>query len=291
MAKKTKSKGKAGARMLPVLHADAAGVDIGAEEIYVAVPAERALEPVRSFGTFTRDLHELADWLQECRVRTVAMESTGVYWIPLYQILETRGFQVFLVNAQHVKNVPGRKSDVSDCQCIQYLHSVGLLKASFRPPDEICVIRSLWRHRESLIHMAAEHIMHMQKALSQMNLHLHHVLSEITGLSGLAILDAILAGERDPVRLASLCNGRVKSPRDKVAKSLEGDYRPEHLFALRQSLIGYRFYQKLIAEVDVELQLRMRELPRAEGAPARCSRSRMTAARTGRFASWPRRWA
>ena len=128
------------------------------------------MNPVRSFETFTRDLNELADWSQECRVRTIAMESTGVYWIPLYQILEGRGFQVFLVNAQHVKNVPGRKSDVSDCQWIQYLHSVGLLKASFRPPDEICVIRSLWRHRESLIHMAAEHIMHMQKALSQMNL-------------------------------------------------------------------------------------------------------------------------
>ena len=267
MARKSKSKGKGSGRMMAVLHADAAGVDIGAEEIFVAVPAERTPEPVRSFGSFTRDLHELADWLQECRVRTVAMESTGVYWIPLYQILETRGFQVFLVNAQHVKNVPGRKSDVSDCQWIQYLHSVGLLKASFRPPDEICVIRSLWRHRESLVQMAAEHIMHMQKALSQMNLQLHHVLSDITGLSGLAILDAILRGERDPVKLASLCNGRVKSPREKVAKSLEGDYRPEHLFALRQSLVGFRFYQKLMAEVDVELELKMRELPRAEGAP------------------------
>ena len=267
MARKSKSKGKGSGRMMAVLHADAAGVDIGAEEIFVAVPAERTPEPVRSFGSFTRDLHELADWLQECRVRTVAMESTGVYWIPLYQILETRGFQVFLVNAQHVKNVPGRKSDVSDCQWIQYLHSVGLLKASFRPPDEICVIRSLWRHRESLVQMAAEHIMHMQKALSQMNLQLHHVLSDITGLSGLAILDAILRGERDPVKLASLCNGRVKSPREKVAKSLEGDYRPEHLFALRQSLVGFRCYQKLMAEVDVELELKMRELPRAEGAP------------------------
>jgi len=267
VARKSKSKGKGSGRMMAVLHADAAGVDIGAEEIFVAVPAERTPEPVRSFGSFTRDLHELADWLQECRVRTVAMESTGVYWIPLYQILETRGFQVFLVNAQHVKNVPGRKSDVSDCQWIQYLHSVGLLKASFRPPDEICVIRSLWRHRESLVQMAAEHIMHMQKALSQMNLQLHHVLSDITGLSGLAILDAILRGERDPVKLASLCNGRVKSPREKVAKSLEGDYRPEHLFALRQSLVGFRFYQKLMAEVDVELELKMRELPRAEGAP------------------------
>ncbi len=145
------------------------------------MPADRAADSVRSFGTFTRDLHELADWLQKCGVRTVAMESTGVFWIPLYQILETRGFEVFLVNAQHVKNVPGRKSDVSDCQWIQYLHSVGLLKASFRPPDEICVIRSLWRHRESLVQMAAEHIMHMQKALSEMNLQLHHVLSQITG--------------------------------------------------------------------------------------------------------------
>src|SRR3954470_4038300 len=247
--KKRKDKGAGGVRMLPVLHPDAAGIDIGAEEVFVAVSPDRAAEPVRSFETFTRDLHEMADWLQSCGVRSVAMESTGVFWIPVFQILETRGFEVFLVNAQHVRNVPGRKSDVSDCQWIQYLHSVGLLKASFRPPDQICVLRSLWRHRESLVQMAAEHTMHMQKALSQMNLQLHHVLSEITGLSGLAILDAILAGERDPVKLASLCNGRVKSPREKVAKSLEGDYRPEHLFALRQSLIGYRSYQKLIAEV------------------------------------------
>ena len=238
MAKRSTKKGKGSSRMLPVMHADAAGIDIGAEEIFVAVPADRAADSVRSFGTFTRDLHELADWLQDCGVRTVAMESTGVYWIPLYQILETRGFQVFLVNAQHVKNVPGRKSDVSDCQWIQYLHSVGLLKASFRPLDEICVIRSLWRHRESLVQMAAEHTMHMQKALSEMNLQLHHVLSEITGMSGLKILDAILAGERNPMKLASLCNWRVRSSRETVAKSLEGDYRPEHLFALRQSLVG-----------------------------------------------------
>jgi Protein of unknown function (DUF2950)/Transposase len=171
MVRKTKSKGKSNSRVVPTMHPDAAGVDIGAEEIFVAIPTDRDAEPVRSFGTFTRDLFELADWLQRCSVQTVAMESTGVYWIPLYQILETRGFQVFLVNAQHVKNVPGRKSDVSDCQWIQYLHSVGLLKASFRPPDEICVIRSLWRHRESLVQMAAEHTQHMQKALSQMNLH------------------------------------------------------------------------------------------------------------------------
>ena len=211
MTRKSKSKTKGSGRMLPVLHPDAAGVDIGAEEIYVAVAPDRDAEPVRSFeGTFTRDLHQLAEWLRQCRIRTVAMESTGVYWIPLYQILEARGFQVFLVNARHIKNVPGRKSDVSDCQWIQYLHSVGLLKASFRPPDEICIIRSLWRHRESIVQMAAEHIMHMQKALSQMNLQLHHVLSEITGVSGLAILDAILAGERNPTKLARLCNWRCK---------------------------------------------------------------------------------
>jgi transposase len=263
MARKTVKKSTAGSRMLPLLQPDAAGVDIGAEEIFVAVPADRTTESVRSFATFTRDLHQLADWLQACAVTTVAMESTGVYWIPLYQILERRGLQVFLVNAQHVKNVPGRKSDVSDCQWIQYLHSVGLLKASFRPPDEICVVRSLWRHRESLVQMAAEHIMHMQKALSEMNLQLHHVLSDITGISGLNILDSILAGERDPMKLASLCNWRIRSPREVVAKSLEGDYREEHLFALRQSLVGYRFDQSLIAEVDVELETKTRELPQA----------------------------
>jgi transposase len=246
---------------------DAAGIDIGAEELFVAVPQGRDQDSVRSFGTFTADLIALADWLQQCNVRSVAMESTGVYWIPIYQILETRGFEVFLVNAHHVKNVPGRKSDVSDCQWIQYLHSVGLLNASFRPPDEICVLRSLWRHRESLVQMASEHIQHMQKALSQMNLQLHHVLSDITGVSGIAILDAILAGERDPSKLASRCNRRVRSPRETVAKSLEGDYRPEHLFALRQSLAAYRFYRNLMAEADLELEQRMRELPRAENAP------------------------
>ena len=152
--KKTKGNSKSGAQMLPVLHPDTAGIDVGAEEVFVAVPPDRATEPVRSFETFTRDLYELANWLQSCRIRSVAMESPGIYWIPLFQILETRGIEVFLVNGQHVKNVPGRKSDVSDCQWLQYLHSVGLLKASFRPPDQICVVRSLWRHRESLVQIA-----------------------------------------------------------------------------------------------------------------------------------------
>ncbi len=187
----------------------------------------------KKFSTFTRDLLELAEWLKGCRIHAVAMESTSVYWIPLYQILETHGFEVFLVNAQYVKNVPGRKTDVSDCQWIQYLHSVGLLRGSFRPPDVICAIRSLWRHRDSVIQMAAQHVMHMQKSLDQMNLQLHHVLSEITGLSGQRILDAILAGERDPIKVAELCHGRVKSSQDTIAKALEGHYRSEHLFTLK----------------------------------------------------------
>src|SRR5580692_4039983 len=173
-----------------VVEPDAAGIDIGAEEIYVAVPPDRDEESTRRFSSFTGDLHALADWLGRCGVRSVAMESTGIYWIPLFQILEERGFTVYLVNAHYLKCVPGRKSDVSDCQWIQYLHSVGLLRTSFRPPDHICAVRALWRHRASLLQMAAEHTTHMQKALSQMNLQIHHVLSDITGTSGLAILDA-----------------------------------------------------------------------------------------------------
>lgn len=246
-----------------VLEPNAAGVDIGAEEIFVAVPPDRDPEPVRKFSSFTCDLHALIDWLERCHIRTVAMESTGVYWIPLFQLLEGRGFEVYLVNAHYLKRVPGRKSDVTDCQWIQYLHSVGLLRGSFRPPEEICAIRTLWRHRGSLLQMASEHILHMQKSLSQMNVQVHHVLSDITGTSGQAILDAILSGERDPVVLAGLCHVRVKSPREKVARALEGDYRPEHLFTLKQSLDGYRYYQKAIAELDREIARLMQALPSA----------------------------
>jgi transposase len=253
MAKKRRKESKANPAILPVMRPDAAGVDIGATEIFVAVPADRVAENVRSFPTFTQDLYALADWLQECRVKTVAMESTGVYWIPLFQILETRGFEVCLVNARHVKNVPGRRTDVSDCQWLQFLHSVGLLRASFRPDQEVCAVRSLLRHRENLVQMAATHIHHMQKALDQMNLQLHHVISDITGQTGLAIVDAILAGERDPLVLAKLRNQRIKASEEVIAKSLVGDYRPEHLFTLRQSLAAYRSYQKLIDDCDREI--------------------------------------
>jgi len=247
-------KGKGHQAMLPVMRPDAAGIDIGATEIFVAVPAERAVENIRCFPTFTQDLYALADWLAECGVKTVAMESTGVYWIPLFQILEERGLEVCLVNARHVKNVPGRRTDVSDCQWLQFLHSVGLLRASYRPEQEICAVRSLLRHRESLVQMAATHVHHMQKALDQMNLQLHHVISDITGQTGLAIVDAILGGERDPQVLAGLRHERIKASEEVIAKSLVGDYRAEHLFTLRQSLAAYRGYQTLIEECEREVR-------------------------------------
>jgi transposase len=245
---------------LPLLNPDAAGIDIGATEIYVAVPADRDAEPVRMFATFTQDLNELADWLQQCRVRTVAMESTGVYWIPLMQILEIRGLEVYLVNAKHVKNVPGRRTDVSDCQWLQYLHSVGLLRASFRPAQDICAVRSLLRHRASLVDMAICHVQHMQKALDQMNLQLHHVISDITGTTGLAILDAILDGNRDVQALAALRDPRIKASHETIAKSLVGDYRQEHLFTLQQSVGLYREYQRRIAACEEEMQRLMKGL-------------------------------
>ena len=237
-----------------VLNPDTAGIDIGATEIYVAVPPDRDDPSVRRFHAFTEDLHAIANWLRDCQVRCVAMESTGVYWIPLFQILEARGFEVCLVNARHVKNVPGRKSDVQDCQWLQYLHSVGLLRGSFRPPDQICVLRSLLRHRDSLIQMASSHVQRIQKALNQMNLQLHHVISDITGVTGLAILDAILAGERDPHALARFRNPHIKASKEVIAKALVGDYRREHLFTLRQSLAAYRHYQTLIADTDTEVE-------------------------------------
>ena len=205
---------------MPVMRADAAGIDIGATELYAAVPGDRDPEPVQCFPSFTQDLNRLADWLEKCGIKTVAMESTSVYWIPVFQILEARGMEVCLVNARHVKNVPGRKSDVSDCQWLQFLHSVGLLRASFRPEQAVCSVRSLLRHRESLVQLAGVHVHHMQKALDQMNLQLHHVISDITGVTGLAIVDSILAGERDPKVLAKLRNHRIKASEDTIAKSL-----------------------------------------------------------------------
>jgi hypothetical protein len=276
MAKTKKRKHRKLERSLPVMRPNAGGIDIGATEIFVAVPADRDNESVRSFPTFTQDLHAVADWLQQCRVDTVAMESTGVYWIPLFQILEARGIEVHLVNAQHVHHVPGRKSDVLDCQWLQYLHSVGLLRASFRPEQAVCEIRSLMRHRENLVQMACVHVQHMHKSLDQMNLQIHHVISDITGVTGLAIVDAIIAGNTDPKELATLRDYRIKASIETVTKSLVGDYRPEHIFTLKQSLTAYRHYQQLIADCDQEVQRRVQTFHAKDDgptAPADCSNS------------------
>jgi transposase len=244
----------------PTVRPDAAGIDLGATMHFVAVPSDRDPQPVRSFSTFTEDLHALADWLVACKITTVAMEATGVYWVPLFQILEARGLEVCLVNAGHVKNVPGRKTDVQDCQWLQYLHSVGLLHASFRPPAAVCAVRSLVRHREGLVRTGCEHLQRVQKSLDQMNLHLHHVISDITGETGLAILDAILKGERDGAVLARWRNYRCKASEATIAKALRGDWREEHLFTLRQSLAAWRYHQALVTECEAQMQRQLATL-------------------------------
>jgi len=250
-----------------VVHPEAAGVDVGATAVYAAVSPDRDAQPIRRFPTFTRDLHALAKWLTACGVRTVAMESTGVYWIPVLQILESRGFEVVLVNAHHVKNVPGRKSDVADCEWLRYLHSVGLLRGSFRPVDRVCAVRALLRHRDGLIKTSSRSVLHMQKAFDQMNVHLHHALSDLTGQSGLRITDAILNGERDPSQLAQLADRRVKASRDTLEAALEGDWRPEHLFTLGQARKSYAHYQQLIAECDREIEAYIRQFESATADP------------------------
>ena len=231
--KHKKASGKGARRSRPLLervNPNAAGIDCGSEMHYVAVPADRDPEPVRCFKTFTGDLHQLADWVVSCGVKTVAMEATGVYWIPVYEILEARGLEVLLVNARHVKNVPGRKSDVSDCEWLQELHSVGLLRGSFRPVAEIAALRSYVRHRETLIESAATTINRMQKALVQMNVQLHVVISDITGATGQRILRDIVNGQTDPQHLAKHRDGRCQASEADIAAALTGNYRPEHLF-------------------------------------------------------------
>jgi transposase len=232
------------------MNLNAAGIDIGSERHLVAVPEGRDTVSVREFGTFTADLQALAAWLKQCGVTTVAMESTGVYWIPLFEVLERQGFEVKLVDARHVKNVSGRKSDVLDCQWIQQLHTYGLLAGAFRPPDEVCVLRSYLRQREMLTQASSMHIQHMQKALQQMNLLLHNVVSDITGVTGMKIMKAILAGERDPRVLADNRDERCHNTAVTIAKSLVGNYREEHLFALRQAVDLYETYQAKIADCN-----------------------------------------
>lgn len=229
--------------------------------MFVAAPPDRDPEPVRVFDTFTEDLHRLADWLVECGVTTVALESTGVYWIPLYDILEARGLKPCLVNARHMKNVPGRRTDWHECQWLQFLHSVGLLRGAYRPESEICAVRTLMRHRAELVQMASQHVQHMHKALTQMNLQIQHVISDITGLTGLAIVDSILDGQRDPVELAKLRDPHIQANEATIRKSLVGNWRPEHLFTLKQSRQLYRTYQQQIVDCDQQIEDLLGQFP------------------------------
>lgn len=245
---------------LEQINLNAAGIDIGAEELYVAVPVDRDEESVRVFGTFTVDLYTLADWLKVCRVETVAMESTGVFWVPLYDVLEERGFQVYLVNARHLKNVSGRKTDVLDCQWIQQLHTYGLLRPSFRPSEEIRAIRSLVRHREMLVQYRSAHIQHMQKALVQMNVRLTSVLSDISGVTGMQIIRAMVAGERDPKVLAAFRNHLCAKSETEIEKALQGTYQREHIFTLKQAVELYDFYDLKIQACDQELEVLYQQL-------------------------------
>jgi len=254
---------------LTITHPNAAGIDIGSASHFVAVPPDRDDQPVREFPSFTADLNVLADWLEACGVDTVAMESAGVYWIPLFELLESRGFVVLLVNARHVKNVSGRKSDVLDCQWLQQLMTYGLLSGAFRPAEQICVLRCLYRQREMLLKSQARHVQHMQKALTQMNIQLTNVLADIVGVTGQKILRAIVAGERDGAALAALKDVRVHASADDIAKSLQGHWRAEHLFALKQALALFDFIGTQLSECDGEIQAQLQSLRTHDGDPAK----------------------
>jgi transposase len=264
LMKRKKSKSKID-RTMPMVHPNAAAIDVGATVHTAAVRPGRGPEPVRSFGTFTTDLHRLVNWFAECGVETVVMESTSVYWIPIFELLDARGFSVFLVNARDAKHVPGRKTDVSDAQWLQRLHSYGLLRASFRPKGQIVELRACVRQRERLLEYAASHIQHMQKALTEMNLQLHHVVADITGATGLRIIRAIIAGEQDSKVLARLRDYRCHASAETIEKALTGSYRAEHLFALEQALALYDAYREKVLACDVRIEAVLKELSIGRG--------------------------
>lgn len=248
------------AGQLPVANPDLAAIDVGSRDHYVALPPDRG-QPVRRFGCFTPELERLADYLREHRIETVMMESTGVYWVPLFELLEQRGFKVQLVDARHLKNVSGRKSDVQDCEWLQRLGSFGLLRPAFRPKPEIVPLRAYWRQRDGLIKEGARHIQLIQKALEQMNVQLHKAVDDITGLTGLRILRAIVSGVRDPQELARLRHPYCKLGEADFVAALTGTYRGEHIFALKQALEAYDFFQAQILQCDQTIQTFMATLP------------------------------
>jgi transposase len=258
--KKKSQEGQNSSNSLPVLFPNTAGIDIGSKSHFVAVSSDRDSHPVREFSTFTADLHKMIDWLKNCKIKTIIMESTGVYWIPAFELLESNGFDVKLVNARHVKNVSAHKTDVLDCQWLQQLGTFGLVKGAFRPANAILPLRAYLRQRDMLIKSAAAHILHMQKALTQMNLHLHNVISDITGVTGMAIIRQIVAGVTDPKILATFREERCRNPIEIIEASLVGNYREEHLFSLKQALELYDYYTKKIAECDQQIEKEAKNL-------------------------------
>ena len=246
---------------LEIVNRNVAGIDVGNESHFVAVPPGRDPQPVQEFGSWTAELERMAAWLKACGIETVVMQSTGVYWIALYDLLEARGFKLCLANARHTKNLPGRKSDVQESQWLLKLHTYGLLRNSFRPPDEIRALRSLWRLRDRHVKEAARAVQHMQKSMVTMNVQLSNAISDISGVTGQAIIRAILAGERNPETLAKLRDWRIKATPEEVARSLEGNWREDMLFELKQAVATYDFIQKQISECDQRLQALMAELP------------------------------
>ena len=253
---------------LDIVHRDAAGIDIGSREHYVAVGPDRASQPVQVFGCFTTDLHRLAEWLKECRIKTVVMQSTGVYWIPVYDVLEQQGFDVWLVNARETRNLPGRKSDVQESQWLLKLHTYGLLRKSFRPTPEIRALRTCWRERAEYVQQAGSCIQRMQKALTEMNLQLATVLSDLSGVTGMNIVRSIVAGERDGMRLAEFRESGVKASKETIAKSLQGTWLPEQLAILGRQLTDWEHAQEQMAACDLDLKTLMREMPDAKVEPA-----------------------
>jgi transposase len=267
MAKKVRSGGgrnpdkpKVDWKALDIVHPDAAGIDIGGSAHWVAISPDRDPEPVRRYDCFTQDLQRMADWLISRGVRSVAMQSTGVYWIAVFEILQQRGLEVFLVNARHTKNLPGRKSDVAECQWLLKLHTFGLLNNSFQPSDEVRKARTLWRHRAGLVAQASSAIQRMQKTLTEMNIQLSNVLSDLSGVSGMRILQAILDGKRDPRELAELADPQVKASKEVIAKSLEGNWRQELLFVLQQEVELYRTYHEKIVGCDQQLEQHLKTM-------------------------------
>lgn len=260
---------------LSIVNPRAAGIDVGNASHFAAVPPDRDPNPVREFGFWTADLHQMAEWLVSCGIDTVAMQSTGVYWIPLYDILEQHGLRVVLVNAQHTQNVPGRKTDVQECQWLMKLHTYGLLRDSFHLAQNLQSVRTVWRVRGRLVEDAARSVQHMQKALTKMNVQLANVISDVSGLTGQAIIGAILQGERDPYKLAELSDPHIRASKEEIARSLEGTWREDVLFELRQAVDSYHFFHRQIRECDdqlktylASLQSRVLEKPAArEGTP------------------------